>query len=83
MNNPAPFTTKRALCSMECQNTGKFAHVYDNEDGTYRIRFGLGIHAGTTYAGLKQDDAQELSAMWMTGASLDEMHIAAYRAGVR
>lgn len=68
----------RIVLSFTSDDSGRFAHIYERNDNEYRLRFGIENSHERVIAGLKMDDAQQLLAEWMYGATLDEMEINAY-----
>lgn len=68
----------RIVLSFFSDHTRRFGHIYESNESEYRLRFGTENSTERVIAGLKMDDAQELLADWMHGATLDEMQINAY-----
>lgn len=83
MTTITPYPNPRAKLSGVCAETGRFVHIYDMEDGTYRIRYGSGIEQGTVYAGMKLDDAQEMLEAWLSDATEADMAVLAYEGGAK
>lgn len=81
MSNILPHPCTRAKLSGVCSETGRFAHIYDAGDGTYRIRFGTGIQQGKVFAGMKLDDTQKMLDAWLSDATPHDMHELAYKGG--
>lgn len=82
MTSIHPSSKARVVSSFEDAGTRRFAHIYDADNGTFRLRYGTGMNSEPVLAGLKEDDAHELFAMWMVGATMDEMLKTARKMGV-
>lgn len=83
MTTITPYPNPRAKLSGVCRETGRFAHIYDADDGTYRLRFGTGIEQGKVFASMKLDDAQKMLDAWLSDATPHDMHELAYKGGAK